>query len=103
MRGCGHKDEELTKLRVELGIYEDKDSYVSVGSREFLFGEDKKKRYRECWERDNHRCVECMKLLAFEEMHPHHKKERGKGGDDALANLETRCAEHHIGPKGMHA
>lgn len=103
MRGCGHRDEELTKIRHEIGDYTHPLSYVSVDMKEFLAGDDLRRRYEACWERDNRRCVECMKLLAFEEMHPHHKKERGKGGDDSLDNLETRCYEHHLGPLGMHA
>jgi len=95
MRGGGHKDVEQTNYRYQVAVYGDRRSYIRRDGAEFLFGSDKKKRYRDVWERDGRRCVDCGLLLPFEAMHPHHRLERSKGGDDSLANLETLCSADH--------
>jgi hypothetical protein len=101
-RGGGHKDEERTKLRQETGEFECHESYIRRDGAEFLFGCDKVRRYVEIFERDGHRCTACARLLEFRQMHPHHKLERSKGGDDSLENLTTLCGACHIGPSGQH-
>lgn len=99
MRGPGHIDIDRS-----LGKhYANPSSYISTDGREILFGEDLKRRYQEIWERDGRRCVECGRLLSFANMHPHHRTERSRGGDDKPGNLETRCYKHHIGSEGIHA
>jgi hypothetical protein len=35
-------------------------------------------------------------------LHVHHRKPRGVGGPDELANLVTLCHEHHEGDHGVH-
>lgn len=44
-------------------------------------------------ERDNHKCVQCGSTF---KINVHHKKHRGKGGDNSLKNLETLCYYCHM-------
>lgn len=92
MRGCGHADIEATKARK----FKDPRSYVSTNlnpatgrPKEFLHGDDKKKRYAECYTRDKHICVGCGEKVAPQDFAPHHVKKRSQGGDDSLENLVT--------------
>ena len=103
-RGCGHRDEPLIAERRAAGVYEDPRSYVSTDGREYLFGIDKVARYREVWDRDERRCVDCSRSLTFEEMHPHHVIRRSAGGSDDALNLVTLCGSCHMfGPDAKHA
>jgi len=45
---------------------------------------------------DEH-CPECGKWRDFNQMHIHHLKTRGAGGDDRLSNLSWICFECHRG------
>jgi 5-methylcytosine-specific restriction endonuclease McrA len=44
-------------------------------------------------ERDGWRCQKCGSL---ENLQVHHQIKRSQQGDDALANLVTLCAYHHM-------
>lgn len=97
MRGCGHKDMELTRLRHEIGVYQDPNSYASTTllpasgkPKEFLFGIDISRRRYEVWERDGRRCVKCKTYVTFEQMEMDHI-ERRPFGDDSMENLQTMC------------
>lgn len=103
MRGGGKTDLELTKIRRELGDYTDPRSYVRPDGAEFLFGEDLTRRRRECWEKYKRRCACCAKYVTFDQFEMHHRKTRGRGGDDSLGNLQVLCADCHRGPNGKHA
>ena len=102
MRGNGHRDEELIAARRKSGEYTHPESYVSVDAREYLFGADKLRRYREVWRRDKHRCVVCAVYVPFREMEPDHVIKRSAGGDDRAENLRTMCHTDHRGPEGRH-
>jgi len=40
-------------------------------------------------------CPKCMAWREFNQMHLHHIKRRGAGGDDRLNNLSWECFECH--------
>ena len=45
--------------------------------------------------RANNRCEYCSKYLNDDEMHVHHIKTRGSGGDNTPSNLITLCGNCH--------
>jgi len=66
-----------------------------------LYGKAKTALRRECYARDNERCVVCKAWLPFEgslmtRMHMAHIIGLGRGGSDVISNVETRCYQHHI-------
>lgn len=98
------KDVELTKLRHEMGIYSHPDSQVHINGKEYLFGEDKRERRRQVWERDQRRCVRCGVYVDFEQMEMDHiAKNVGEPRWDNIENLRILCVPCHRGPKGKHA
>jgi len=49
-------------------------------------------------ERDNWRCQKCGSL---ENLQVHHQTKRSPQGDDSLRNLQTLCADCHMGAHGQ--
>lgn len=58
-----------------------------------------RKRRRECFERDDHRCQFCefqpSNLADVEKLHAHHIVPRREGGENQLSNLITVCDSCH--------
>jgi len=97
------RDSERTKLRHEVGSYVDPHSYVALDGTEHLYGEDWTRRRWEVYDRDEHRCVRCGKMLEFHQAEIDHKIPRSKCRDDRLQNLVTLCAGcHRTGPNSKH-
>lgn len=66
-----------------------------------LYGKDKTTLRRECYVRDNERCVECGRWLPFDgsimdRMHMAHIIGIGRGGSDVIGNVRTLCFQDHI-------
>jgi 5-methylcytosine-specific restriction endonuclease McrA len=65
-----------------------------------LTGGDLEELRRQCYERDDRRCVACGVFVEWESgfwtsMHMAHIVGRGRGGSDVLDNVQTKCAGHH--------
>ncbi len=50
---------------------------------------------RECFTRDNWRCVDCGKPVSWVSGHMAHIQSRGAGGSDVIDNVLTKCADCH--------
>ncbi len=66
-------------------------SYITKTGKQFLFGIDKEMLRLDCIARDKSTCTKCGKYLTDRDADMHHIKHLGKGGDDTLANVTTRC------------
>jgi len=56
----------------------------------------------DCWNRDNRKCVVCLRPVrifsgGFDSMHMAHIQGRGAGGGDVLENVYTKCMDCHMG------
>lgn len=83
--------------------YADKDSYIHLDGREFLFGEDKSKRRAEIYQRDMGMCQinqkkwphKCPGRVLWFGGEWHHVRSKARGGDDSLANGVWACRAGH--------
>jgi len=74
--------------------YLDKRSYMTMDSREILYGDDWKARKLDLWDRAKGKCEYFIRCTA-EGTEPHHVIRRSKGRDDRLKNLVLLCHYHH--------
>ena len=80
-------------------------SYITKDGKEFRFGEDKEILRGLCLLRDNFTCTSCDTPRDPWDLDMHHIKPLGKGGDDKLSNVTTRCKwgechkGEHVRPK----
>jgi 5-methylcytosine-specific restriction endonuclease McrA len=80
-------------------------SYVTQRGKLFRFGADKQMLRRMCFERDNSSCTSCAKRRPAEDLDMHHVVPLGRGGDDKLSNVTTRCKwsdchkKEHVAPR----
>jgi 5-methylcytosine-specific restriction endonuclease McrA len=69
----------------------DSRSYVTHKGEEFRFGKDKTCLRIDCFTRDGYTCTACGEEKPSWDLDMHHVVPLGKGGDDKLSNVTTRC------------
>jgi len=83
----------------------DRRSYITHKGEVFRFGRDKSLLRIVCFARDHFTCMECGKQNYAENLDMHHVIPLGKGGDDTLSNVTTRCKwgnchkKEHVRPR----
>lgn len=50
----------------------------------------------DCFNRDQERCVDCGKRVAWHLFHMSHIVGRGRGGSDVLENVRVLCSHCHL-------
>jgi 5-methylcytosine-specific restriction endonuclease McrA len=85
------KFHKLDRERTAAANFLDERSYWTIYGAVFLFGSDKALLRDACFARDRYRCTKCGVPRLEINLDMHHVKPLGKGGDDSLNNVETRC------------
>jgi HNH endonuclease len=95
----GSRDEPLTKLLYENGLFLHEDSRIGYDLRMtphlWLAGEDMSQMRMRVLFRDNFRCIVCNRQMTEETAEVDHIVSRGKGGCDEMDNLQTLCHGCH--------
>src|SRR5215472_18131478 len=88
----GRKAKEFVDRRSKVGIRPDGTFYTR------LYGTDKSHLRERCLERDSFRCTDCG---ATGQLDMSHELSLGRGGDDTLGNVRSRCSDRS--PNRCHA